>query len=170
MKLHIGSKGAAIPGFQKLDKVQWGDTEFCQDASNLSNFETGSVEEIYASHILEHFKKHETLPVLTEWVRVLKPGGSAYISVPDFDALVKLYIKIGSFTEFLQDWNHGGQEYETAVHYRSFTLSILSMLMAKAGFNDVKKIPHMPYGVADCSKLINNVTFEPISLCVRGIK
>ncbi len=170
MRLHIGSKGPAIPGFTKLDAVQWGDIEYVQDAANLSNFETGSIDEIYCSHILEHFKKAETVPVLAEWARVLRPGGAAYISVPDFDALVKVYQAYGGFTEFMQDWLHGGQEYPTAFHYRSFTYPMLAALMTKAGFADVKRLPEMPYGLGDCSTLLDSITKKPISISVRGEK
>ena len=41
---------------------------------NLDIFEDNSIEEIYASHVLEYFDKYEVVNVLKEWNRVLKPG------------------------------------------------------------------------------------------------
>ena len=170
MKLHIGSKGAAIPGFKKVDMVQWGDTDYVRDARDLSCFADNTVSEIYASHILEHFHKPETVNVLREWHRVLQPGGIAYISVPDFSRAIELYNKIGYLTDYLQDLIWGGQEYPTAFHYRGFTYPILSGLMSEAGFSKVERIAEMPYGVRDCSKLRDTLDGKSNSIHVRGVK
>ncbi len=43
-----------------------------------------SVDEIYASHVLEHFPYNKTQEVLNDWVRVLKPGGRIRIPVHYF--------------------------------------------------------------------------------------
>lgn len=42
-----------------------------------------SVDAIYASHLLEHFARHEIEAVLREWARVLKKEGTIHILVPD---------------------------------------------------------------------------------------
>ena len=42
-----------------------------------------SLDAIYASHLLEHFARHEVDEVLREWARVLKPTGHIHILVPD---------------------------------------------------------------------------------------
>ncbi|NJO55734.1 MAG: hypothetical protein HC834_04530, partial [Rhodospirillales bacterium] len=42
----------------------------------------GLADEVRASHILEHFPFRETIPILTEWIRALKPGGLIHIEVP----------------------------------------------------------------------------------------
>ena len=44
-------------------------------------FEDNSIEEVYASHLLEHFSYDE--PVLEEWFRVLAKNGNITIVVPD---------------------------------------------------------------------------------------
>jgi SAM-dependent methyltransferase len=44
-------------------------------------FETGSLDFVYSSHLLEDYL--DWTPVLTEWVRVLKPGGLLIVLVPD---------------------------------------------------------------------------------------
>lgn len=171
MRLHIGCKGPVIPGFTRLDVVQWGDVDYVRDARDLSCFADNSVTTIYCSHILEHFPAEETVNVLTEWARVIAPGGTAYIAVPDFDRLVDLYLASGRmFTQLLQDWNHGGQHYPLDVHLRSFNFALLSRMMSKAGFSDVERISTMPYGLNDCSFLVDTSTRKPISLCVKGTK
>ena len=56
-------------------------------------FKDSSVDLIYASHVIEYFDRIEVIGVLKEWYRVLKKGGLLRIAVPDFEALVKVYLK-----------------------------------------------------------------------------
>ncbi len=171
MKLHIGCKGPKIDGFTRVDVTQWGDVDIVTDAKDLSAIKDGEADEIYASHILEHFLARETADVLKEWCRVLRVGGKAHISVPDFDRLVDLYLASGRlFTQFQQDWNHGGQNYEKDVHLRSFTFPILSGLMSQAGFSKIKRVDYLPYNLGDCSTLTDNYYSKPISINVLGTK
>src|SRR6187402_3113442 len=44
-------------------------------------FETGSLDFVYSSHLLEDFA--DWLPLLSEWTRVVKIGGIVIILVPD---------------------------------------------------------------------------------------
>ena len=57
--------------------------DFIGDISNLKQFESSSLEEIFTSHVLEHVSQAKALPTLEGIYRVLKPGGKVYISVPD---------------------------------------------------------------------------------------
>lgn len=91
MKLHLGcgwrnfgSDWIHIDGgeYEHLDYNNITDLPFADDA----------VELIYASHVLEYFDRTEVLKVLTEWHRVLKPGGVLRLAVPDFEAMTKLYV------------------------------------------------------------------------------
>jgi len=83
MKLNLGGGNQKIPGFVNIDRLNG------QEAYPLPAYADGSVDEIRASHILEHFGHREVPEVLKEWVRVLKPGGVLKIAVPDFDYLVQ---------------------------------------------------------------------------------
>lgn len=47
---------------------------------------------VYASHVISYFDREEIVKVLTEWKRVLKPGGHLMLSVPDFTKLANLYL------------------------------------------------------------------------------
>ena len=55
------------------------------------DYADNSVDSITASHVLEHFGHLLTLNVLKEWARVLKPGGTLRVAVPDFDKIVAAY-------------------------------------------------------------------------------
>lgn len=68
IKLNIGAGNKPIDGFISVD---------IKDGINANSlpYEDASVDEVYASHVLEHFPYEQTVDVLREWSRVLKPGG-----------------------------------------------------------------------------------------------
>lgn len=55
---------------------------------------------VYLSHVLEHVPWNKTEAVLKELYRILKPGGSIEIWVPDFEKIVKCYLT----KEFPDGW------------------------------------------------------------------
>jgi predicted SAM-dependent methyltransferase len=54
-------------------------------------FSTDSFDAVYSSHVLEHLYEPEAYGLLSECVRILKPGGVLRIVVPDLQAMVRLY-------------------------------------------------------------------------------
>jgi predicted SAM-dependent methyltransferase len=51
------------------------------DARNLYWFRDGVLDFVYSSHLLEDFE--DTVEIMREWVRVLKPGGHLVLYLPD---------------------------------------------------------------------------------------
>jgi SAM-dependent methyltransferase len=56
-------------------------------------FESGSVDAVYHSHVLEHFDRDAAPRFLAEVTRVLKPGGIHRIVVPDLETQCRDYLK-----------------------------------------------------------------------------
>lgn len=56
-------------------------------------FEDGTVDAVYASHVLEHLDFEEGTRLLRECRRVLKPGGVVRIVVPDLEDLCRFYLQ-----------------------------------------------------------------------------
>lgn len=73
--------------------IDGGDYEHL-DYNDITKLEFGDgvVDLIYASHVLEYFDRDDVVLVLKEWYRVLKPGGTIRVAVPDFHSMVKLYM------------------------------------------------------------------------------
>lgn len=95
-------------------------------------FKTSSFDLVYASHVLEHFKKKDTLNILKEWVRVLKPNGIIRISVPSLDNLVKIYMMQGKVDNVIGPLL-GGQTYKENFHYNLFNQEFLTQYLKKSG-------------------------------------
>lgn len=80
MKLHIGCGNRYLAGYKHLDARQFPHVDYIGKAEDLSRFEDESIDEIYACHILEHFRRNEVASVLKEWYRVLYTGGGITLS------------------------------------------------------------------------------------------
>lgn len=169
LKLNLGGRGTHIPGFTTVDLSEENTDGIKADVSDLSMIETGSVSEIYASQILEHFPHVKTDAVLAEWFRVLAKGGKLIVGVPDFERAIELY-KSHGLTAWVVNFLYGDQGYDLAYHYAPFTFARLAGLLSKAGFSDVKRIADMPHGLSDCSSLISTVDSKRVSLNVEAIK
>ena len=85
LRLNLGAGRVDLPGFTNVDR-KTGNEVYPLSLPNES------VEEIVASHVLEHFSHREIRAVLTDWVRVLKPGGKIRIAVPDTEEVARLYL------------------------------------------------------------------------------
>lgn len=71
--------------------VQWRGDLRILDVRERLPFATGSYEAIYASHLLEHLYLDDALRLLRECLRVLRPGGTLRLVVPDLRAIVREY-------------------------------------------------------------------------------
>ncbi len=86
LNLGSGDSDRALPGWVNLDRRTG------QEVYPLSHFGDNTVDEVRASHVLEHFSHRDTAKVLAEWVRVLKPGGVLKVAVPDFEVVAHNYL------------------------------------------------------------------------------
>ncbi|MBI2828792.1 MAG: methyltransferase domain-containing protein [Acidobacteria bacterium] len=59
-------------------------------------FSSGTVDCVYASHVLEHLHDDEARRLLRECFRVLKPGGVLRLVVPDLRGIVERYVASAS--------------------------------------------------------------------------
>jgi predicted SAM-dependent methyltransferase len=109
------------------------------DIVNLP-YEDNSVDLIYASHVFEYFDREEGAKVLDKWFLKLKPGGILRIAVPDFEAMVKLYIS-GEYplNKFLGPiFGKMSMDEQTIYHKTTYDFNSLSDMILKAGFSSVK--------------------------------
>ena len=133
-------------------------------------FKTNTFDLVYASHILEHFKKKQVLKVLVEWVRVLKPGGVLRISVPSFENLSKIY-NIDKDIDNISGPLMGGQTYKDNFHYEIFNKKKVNKALLSAGLEaihpwDFKRTIHSKFW--DFSQATTKEI--PISLNLEGRK
>lgn len=117
--------------------------DYVGDAKDLSRFEDEIFDEIYASHVLEHFDYIGSLQeALKEWYRVLKPEGKLYISVPDMRILCELYNRgQNAKSRFVVSrMIFGGHCDKNDYHYVGFDFDILCQFLNSVGFAKTEKV------------------------------
>ena len=84
MKLNLGSGGCPLKGYCNIDiSLKAADLGCVCDLDRTPwPFSDASVDEIRMSHCLEHLANHNA--AMREAYRILKPGSSAFVSVPHF--------------------------------------------------------------------------------------
>jgi predicted O-linked N-acetylglucosamine transferase (SPINDLY family) len=120
--------------------------------TNLSAVPDQSVDAVYSSHNLEHIYAHEVPIALSEFYRVVKPGGFALITLPDIQEVAQAVAQ-GNLEETLYvspagpisaiDILYGlrtaiadGNEF--MAHRTAFTSETLSQKLQQAGFTKVE--------------------------------
>jgi len=138
MKLHLGCGDRYIPGFFHIDGFDGPHIDHVCSIENLSFIESNSIDLIYSSHVLEHFKRDRLPAVLTEWNRILKVGGVLRIAVPDFEAIVDVYNKYKDLNLVIGPL-YGGQNYLYNIHYNTFDFKSLSAYLTKSNFGHIQR-------------------------------
>lgn len=138
MKLHLGCGKRFIPGYKHVDVIHYDHIDYLCSVDHLPVFADNSVDVIYTCHVLEHFNRMRVPQVLSEWYRVLKPGGVLRVSVPDFAALAELYRQTEDLSLVLGPL-FGRQDYLYNIHYMTFDFTTLRAALETARFKDVAR-------------------------------
>jgi predicted SAM-dependent methyltransferase len=153
IRLNLGSGSQPLPGYLNLDISDNNPVYPLPYADN-------SIDEIRASHILEHFGKVESAAVLNEWHRVLKVGGILKIAVPDFAVIAEAYTN-GQNPEFpFESVVMGGQSDQYDFHKSMWDLRKLFNVFTCLGYTNIVR---WVSEIQDCASL-------NISLNLQGEK
>ena len=146
MKLHIGGmekkEGWKILNIQKNDGREK-HVDLVGDITDLSQFDDGSIEEIYASHTVEHIDNNDVQKTLKGIHRVLKDGGKFYVSVPDMDILCRLFLDPKAPLNIKYEvmrMMFGGQVDEFDYHYFGWNMLLMEYFLKDAGFKKIERV------------------------------
>jgi predicted SAM-dependent methyltransferase len=170
-KLHIGGQ-VRTSGWEVLDANPGPCVDHVANASDLRVFEDNSFEQIYASHVVEHFDyRDQLIETLKEWCRVLKPAGTLCVSVPDLDTLARLFVdrSLLSVQErfLVMRMIFGGHIDKHDYHLVGLNEEFLTSYLEAGGFTDMRRVPDFGlFQDTSCLRLKN----IPISLNMTAIK
>ena len=141
LKLDLGGTPTARQGYIGVD-IRSGVSQICADMRKLP-FPDSCADAIYASHCLEHIYPEEVITTLTDWYRIMKPGGLLEIYVPD-----PRFVTQGIDDQIRKNENvrdkslkevaglligHGTNPYD--YHYIAFDNKLLNDSVEEAGFS-----------------------------------
>jgi SAM-dependent methyltransferase len=123
--------------------------------TDMSPVASQSVDAVWSSHNLEHLHRHEVPAALAEFIRVLKPGGLLFLTLPDLQQVAELvaddrledeaYVSpSGPVTALDMIFGHTAslaRGYSFMAHKTGFTLRSLQNLLIEAGFVGVRVRP-----------------------------
>ena len=144
IRLHLGCGKRILDGFVNIDIVPLSDKVVKGDVRDLSEYADGTVEEIVACDLLEHFPIKEIMSViLKEWIRVLKPGGKMRVQCPDVELVCGMFyqqaqeghISWAKFSEVV----YGNQKDKWNFHHVIFHFDWLKDILEGFGMTEVTK-------------------------------
>ena len=143
VRLHVGGE-TRKEGWINFN-IQPGPTvDIVGTCTRMPEIADGSVNEIYASHVLEHLSYVDELhQALAEFHRVLEPGGRLMASVPDFNLLCRLFLAEGLTTQQrfeVMRMIFGGQMDPHDLHKVGLTHEFLDSYLRHAGFVSVERV------------------------------
>jgi predicted SAM-dependent methyltransferase len=146
LHLHLGCGTKYLSGFVNIDANPRQRLDVWLDVRCGLPFATASVDSAYSTHMVEHFYPDELGRLLTECVRVLKPGGGMRLVVPS------LQNAIAAYQQKRSDWFYGFPRHFASVggrfsnfvfcdgqHRTAFDFSYLEEELRKAGFREVEE-------------------------------
>jgi predicted SAM-dependent methyltransferase len=151
LRLHLGSGDALKVGWINVDIHPSADLRL--DVRRRWPFAGGRAAEVYAEHLFEHLAwPGEAEHFLAEARRVLKPGGTLRLSVPDMARHVRAYVEVdesfrSQFAPFVPatavTWgdalNHHFRQH--GEHQYAYDAATLAARLRTAGFSDVRSVP-----------------------------
>ena len=157
VRLNLGGGDTHIDGFVNVDRKS-NSTDAAEYECYPLRYADGTVDEVRASHVLEHFPHAQTADVLADWVRVLKPGGVLRLAVPDFRKIAGAYLEGRGLPT--QGYIMGGQVDDEDYHKAIFDEVGLREALRNVGLRNIR---HWQSEIDDCAAL-------PISLNLQGEK
>jgi SAM-dependent methyltransferase len=95
-KLHVGCGNTRLEGFVNIDVRQTKATDVVHDCSDLSFFDAGSFNVVFAHSFFEHLRHDAMLGFLKSTLQVLSPGGiMVLLGIPNFRVVAEEYLQGG---------------------------------------------------------------------------
>ena len=142
LKLHVGCGRRLLPGFVHIDLADYSHIDWQKDVRDLSFLGDESAELLYASHVIEYFDRTQAQEVLQNWRRVLRPGGTLRLAVPDFAAMARLYMEnkdLDAYLGPLYGRMEVGNTGEVIYHKTVYDFASLERVLNENGFGDVRR-------------------------------
>jgi predicted SAM-dependent methyltransferase len=151
LRLNLGCGEYPLTGFVNVDAEPYAGVDLVAQVPPLP-WPDDSATEIWAGHFLEHLDRGRGAELLAEAYRILVPGGTLGVVVPDFREVARRYVQ-GEDAPFL--WVDGMHDMrnldelchfvlfsdcQTSHHQWAYDLASLKRALERAGFIATREI------------------------------
>ena len=141
------------PPFWNIDKQSRWNPDIVADCRELPMLENDSATMIVIHHGVEHFGCNQADDMLRECLRILRPGGSLIVCVPDMDKLVKMWLRKEMDTQLFMTNVYGAwMGDESDRHAWGFSQLSLAEKLYQIGFNHVQTFDYRVIPGADIAR------------------
>ncbi len=148
-KLNLGCGGMYLDGYINID-LYYPIIDLQHDLTKPLPYKDGTIDEIYASHIIEHFSRDEWKEIKKDWYRVLKTGGLLHIECPELSVCIKNYLDKKPFAEddyWLQTiYGSQAEQSDGQFHKNGFTYESLKKEL-EFGFKDFEECRELEHNL-----------------------
>lgn len=146
LNLGSGPRGIASADWINIDGFKDRNVDFVLDFSRGLPFPDNSFAGVFCEHVIEHFTYDDASRLCAQLLRVLKPGGTVRLIVPDAERIVRTYIEepelliahrgIAGMTAMQVVNDYFRQRYE---HQFLFDWETMQHMLVEAGFQEVTR-------------------------------
>jgi len=135
LRLNLGCGHIALDGYLNVDRRALPGVDIVSEVNALP-LEAGVADEIFSSHLLEHFPEEQLRrELLPYYYGLLKAGGTFRAVVPDAQAMITNYAEGNYPYEDMREVLYGAQDYDGDFHFNMFTPESMVALLTEAGFD-----------------------------------
>jgi len=135
IKLNLGCGNDLKPGYINIDRYNnTGSVDMKCDLSAIP-FLDNTIDEIYTSHVFEHIPLNDVYSVLEEWERVLIPGGTIAMRLPNLENEVRIWLETPDDRKWFEVHRiFGSQSHEGNTHFNGHNPESLKHLIERFNF------------------------------------
>jgi predicted SAM-dependent methyltransferase len=145
VRLHFGCGPRILSGWVNIDGWRFPGVDSMTDLRQPLPFADATCRRIFTEHVFEHIDADFRMPILRELLRMLQPGGTLRIVVPDCEQFANAYITHDdAWFQTALGWPAGGAEglnriFTLHTHRFIDDWESLSAALRKAGFSHVER-------------------------------
>jgi predicted SAM-dependent methyltransferase len=162
--IEFGAGERPSPGYLHCDLRALPHVELVADVGRPLPLRDESLAKIRAAHVLEHFSWRDTVSILREWRRVLGPGGTIELVMPNLRWLCDKYVNRDDYSRFsrytIQSDLFGRQDYAENVHKTAFDWATLCHALTEAGFSQIADLS-APDARHDAERVLRALAVKP---------
>jgi len=153
MKLDIcGGNTKIFKDFLNVDGKPGPRVDIVADIRKPLPFKDGEAEEILSCATLEHLLISQTLRLVSEFYRILQPGGKLTVAVPDLRKICLAYVDnydsalADTYFKDLNKYIYGelyeNDNFDFQCHKSVYDFTALYKILFNAGFREIEEVPY----------------------------